>query len=80
MTGAGTRLRLRCTLSGIDGLVPVRVERDDAPELVGSGPDARGFPRVTGPEELDLSDRDVHFDTLSTTYPDRQSVAGLRRT
>jgi hypothetical protein len=32
------------TLRGINGLVSVRVERNDAPELVGSGPDSRGFP------------------------------------
>lgn len=43
-SGYGADVQIPFTLRGIDGLVSVRVERNDAPELVGSGPDALGFP------------------------------------
>ena len=43
-SGYGADVQIPFTLRGIDGLVSVRVERNDAPELVGSGPDSLGFP------------------------------------
>jgi hypothetical protein len=37
-------MELAFTLRGLDGRVQVAYERNDRPELVGSGPDATGFP------------------------------------